>query len=75
LRIFHHYEDKAMAELDVSGVKRIAIDETSSRRGHRNITLFVDVDRKTMLFANEGKSMDTLKRFKEHLSSKGLNLE
>jgi transposase len=49
-RIFHHYVDKAMAELDISKVKRIAIDETSSRRGHRYITLFVDVDRKTVLF-------------------------
>ncbi|WP_052516604.1 ISL3 family transposase [Paenibacillus popilliae] len=34
-RIFHHYVDKAMAELDLSKTKRIAIDETSSRRGHR----------------------------------------
>jgi transposase len=70
-RIFHHYVDKAMTELDISGVKRIAIDETSSRRGHRYITLFVDVDRKTVLFATEGKGMDTLERFKAHLSAKG----
>lgn len=74
-RIFHYYVDKAMAELDVSSVKRIAIDETSSRRGHRYITLFVDVDRKTVLFATEGKSMDTLARFKDHLNSKGVNPE
>jgi transposase len=70
-RIFHHYVDKGMTELDISGVKRIAIDETSSRRGHRYITLFVDVDRKTVLFATEGKGMDTLERFKTHLSAKG----
>lgn len=70
-RIFHHYVDKAMEELDLSGVKRIAIDETSSRRGHRYITLFVDVDRKTVLFATEGKGMDTLDRFKAHFIAKG----
>jgi transposase len=69
-RIFHHYVDKAMAELDVSKVKRIAIDETSSRRGHRYITLFVDVDRKTVLFATEGKGKETVERFKSHLMSK-----
>ena len=34
-RIFHHYVDQAMSELDISKVSRIAIDETSSRRGHR----------------------------------------
>jgi transposase len=70
-RIFHHYVEKAMSELDLSRVKRIAIDETSSRRGHRYITLFVDVDTKTVLFATEGKGMDTLERFKEHLAIRG----
>ncbi|MEB3100170.1 helix-turn-helix domain-containing protein [Ferviditalea candida] len=60
-RIFHHYVEKAMADLDLNHVKRIAIDETFSRRGHRYITLFVDVDAKTVLFATEGKGMDTHK--------------
>lgn len=70
-RIFHHYVGKAMDELDLTRVKQIAIDETSSRRGHRYITLFVDAEAKTVLFATEGKGMDTLERFKEHLSAKG----
>lgn len=70
-RIFHHYVHIAMNELDLTSVKRIAVDETSSRRGHRYITLFVDVDTKTVLFATEGKSKDTLEKFKQHLMSKG----
>lgn len=74
-RIFHHYVDKAMNELDLTRVKRIAIDETSSRRGHRYITLFVDADTKIVLFATEGKGMDTLGRFKERLAAKGANAE
>jgi transposase len=71
-RIFHHYVDSAMSELDFSTVKRIAIDETSSKRGHRYITLFVDVDRRIVLFATEGKGKDTLERFKRLLAEKGL---
>lgn len=71
-RIFHHYVDLAMAELDLSDVKRVAVDETSSRRGHRYITLFVDVDTKTVLFATEGKGKDTLVRFKQYLLDKGV---
>lgn len=71
-RILHHYVDKAMSELDVTTVKRIAVDETSSRRGHRYITLFVDVDTKIVLFATEGKGMDTLEKFKQHLDDKGV---
>ncbi|OXM13454.1 ISL3 family transposase [Paenibacillus herberti] len=70
-RIFHHYVDQAMAEVDLTSVSRIAIDETSSRRGHRYITLFVDVDTKTVLFATEGKGKDTLARFNQHLHDKG----
>jgi transposase len=72
-RIFHHYVDQAMSELDLTHVKRIAIDETSSRRGHRYITLFVDVDTKIVLFATEGKGKDTLARFKQHLLQKDVN--
>jgi transposase len=74
-RIFHHYVEKAMAELDFTSVKKIAIDETSSRRGHRYITLFLDVETKTVLFATEGKGMDTLARFKELLAAKGVAAE
>lgn len=71
-RIFRHYVGQAMEELDVSKVKRIAMDETSSRRGHRYITLFVDVDTKIVIFAVEGKGKESLERFKVHLASKGV---
>lgn len=74
-RIFHYYVDKAMEQLDLSDVKRIAIDETSSRRGHRYITLFVDVDTKIVLFATEGKGMTTLEQFKAHLAKKSLEAQ
>jgi len=71
-RIFRYYVNKAMTELDLSKVKRIAVDETSSRRGHRYITLFVDVDTKLVLFATEGKGKDTIARFHNHLLDKGV---
>ena len=64
-----------MNAVDFSTVKRIAIDETSSRRGHRYITLFVDVDTKIVLFATEGKGADTVGRFKGVLSDKGVSSE
>lgn len=63
-----------MSELDLSKVKRIAVDETSLRLGNRYITLTlcVDVDKKTVLFATEGKGNDTLIHFKQHLLDKGV---
>lgn len=74
-RIFRHYVQEAMDQQDLSNVKRIAIDETSSRRGHQYITLFVDVDRKLVLFAVEGKGAETLQQFRDHLSEKGVDAD
>ncbi|WP_231633131.1 ISL3 family transposase [Numidum massiliense] len=74
-RIFRHYVERAMEELDLSNVKRVAIDETSSRKGHQYITLFVDADRKLVLFAVEGKGSETIHRFREHLSSNGVDAD
>lgn len=74
-RILPHYVDEAMEQIELSELKRIAIDETSSRRGHRYITLFVDADTKIVLFATEGKSMTTLEQFKAHLRRKSFIAE
>ncbi|WP_251529128.1 helix-turn-helix domain-containing protein [Metabacillus litoralis] len=54
-RVFHYYVKQAMDKQDFSSVKRIAIDETSVRKGHNYVTLFVDIDTKRVLFATEGK--------------------
>jgi len=71
-RVFHYYVQEAMDQLDLSSVKRIAIDETSSKRGHNYVTLFVDVDTKRVLFATEGKGADGLHTFKDFLETKGI---
>ncbi|WNF36608.1 ISL3 family transposase [Bacillaceae bacterium IKA-2] len=74
-RIFHYYVERAMDSLDFSNVKRIAIDETSARKGHDYVTLFVDMDTKRVLFATEGKDSSVLQTFKEFLKEKGINPE
>jgi transposase len=74
-RIFRYYVHKAMMEMDMSGVKRIAIDETSSKRGHNYITLFVDVDTKRVLFATEGKDSEVLNAFKSFLEGRQISPE
>lgn len=66
-RVLRYYVERAMKELDVTQVKRVAIDETSSRRGHQYITLFVDVDTKRLLFATEGKGAIGLHTFNSFL--------
>ena len=66
-RIVHFYVDKALSEQDLSGVTRIAVDETSSRRGHNYVTIVLDSDERKVIFATEGKGSDTIRDFKEHL--------
>jgi transposase len=66
-RIVHFYVDKALANQDLSAVKRIAVDETSSRRGHKYVTIVLDSDERKVIFATEGKGSDTIRAFKEHL--------
>lgn len=66
-RILTHYVEEARKREDFSQVSRVAVDETSSRRGHRYITLFVDSQARRVLFATEGKDAGTIQAFKADL--------
>ncbi|MEC0254497.1 transposase [Paenibacillus lautus] len=52
---------------------------TAFELAERGTVVFVagrrEQEAKTVLFATEGKGMDTLERFKEHLSTKGASAE
>lgn len=63
-RVLHHYVDESRQGADFSGVTEVGIDETSSKRGHNYVTLFVDLKASQVLFATEGKDASTLERFK-----------
>ena len=45
------------------GVRRIGIDETSYKRGHKYLMVVVDHDRGCLIWAAEGWSKDVLRRF------------
>jgi transposase len=70
-RIVHHYVDEGRARADASEVSQVAIDETAARRGHDDITLFVDIDQARVLFATEGKDAATVAAFAEDLAAHG----
>jgi transposase len=44
----------------------------AGQRGHRYITLFLDTETKTVLYATEGKGKETLGQFKKLLTTKGV---
>ena len=59
----------------MSAVHAIGVDETSSRRGHDYISLFVDLEAKRLLFATPGKDAKTFEKFAEDLQAHGGNAE
>ena len=68
-RIVEHYVKTAMNAIDLSTLKAFSLDETKSRKGHRYVTVFIDLDQTTkpVVFAVPGKGNQTLKAFKDHL--------
>lgn len=70
-RMFHHWVSKAREGIDLSGVRRIGIDETSSRKGHNYITNFVDLDTRQLIYCTEGKGEATVESFVSELEKRG----
>lgn len=50
-RVINHYIDKAREQEDYSNVVNIGIDETSSKRGHNYVSVFVDLDKPKVIYA------------------------
>jgi len=48
---------------DYTAVKKIGLDETAITRGHHYITLFVDMEKRAVLYVTAGKGNETVKQF------------
>ncbi|MFO8044397.1 MAG: ISL3 family transposase [Halomonas sp.] len=72
-RIVHHYVGRMLGQLDLSKVEAVGLDETASRRGHRYVTVFLDMHRKhqPVIFAIPGHGKDTIKAFSAFLAKHG----
>jgi len=67
-RLLHHYVDEVRDKADHSNVRKVGMDETSSKRGQNYVSLFVDLEGPKVLFATGGKDAFTVKRFKQDLT-------
>lgn len=70
-RVLHHYVDRAREALSMKKVRAVGIDETSARRGHDYVSLFVDLGVPRVFFATEGKDATTVERFAADLKAHG----
>ena len=65
------YVDLAVDAADLSDVSKVAIDETSCRRGHDYLTLVADAEERKVIFVTEGKDAKTVDSFAEFLAAHG----
>jgi len=70
-RLLEKYVDSGRELEDFSDLKEVGVDETSVRKHHNYITLFVNLENKKTVFVTEGKSSKTVKKFAEDLKKHG----
>jgi len=70
-RVFKYYVDKAVhRQLDLSNVRRVAVDEKSHRRGHVYVSIFSDLDTGNVICVREGRKKEVFSEFKGWLIHK-----
>lgn len=74
-RVIFYYVDKAMESIDLTDLYGIGLDETAIKRGHKYITIFIDMrkDDHPVIFATPGKGKSTLHEFATYLEEHGGN--
>jgi len=70
-RVLLHYVEVARAREDFSQVSQVGVDETSHRRGHDYVSVFVDLDRSKAIFATPTREKKVVAEFKEDLAAHG----
>lgn len=64
------YVELALAEVDLSDVHAVAIDETSTQRGHNYLTLVADMTARRVVFVTPGKGHQTIAAFGQYLKDR-----
>jgi len=71
-RVFNHWVEIAKTKQEIGKVSRIGIDETSTKKGHKYVTVVMDMKEKKVIYATRGKDAETLSKFDEYIKSKGI---
>lgn len=68
-RMLEKYVDKALASEDYSHITAVGMDETSRTKGHKYITLFVDMLKGKTVHVADGKDNQTVNEFVKSLET------
>lgn len=71
-RVFNHYVGDAVSnQLDLSKVRRIAVDEKSQKKGHSYVTIFTDLDVGNVILVRQGRKKEVFEDLYNWLIEKG----
>ena len=73
--IFNYWVGRAKHADQQSSITKLGVDETSFRKGHRYVTLAVDMDERRVIHATEGKGKGCIHAVSHYLQDKNVKPE
>jgi transposase len=73
--IFNYWVSLAIDKDDVSDIEKVGIDETSSQKGRRYVTIAADLNERRVIFVTKGKDEQSIQDLHNYLKSKNVNPE
>lgn len=72
-RVIQRHVNNARALENYENVTTVGVDETSFKKGHKYISVFVDMDKSKIIYVTEGKDSNTVKEFAKELEQQSGN--
>ena len=73
-RMFNFWVGDALSKDNLSEVKQIGIDETSSKKGHNYVTVCVDLEKRRVIHVSEGKDSQAVTELASSIKTKHGNV-
>jgi len=69
--MLRYWVGKAEGSMDLSGVAKLAVDETSFKRGHKYVTLIIDAAKRSVIDVQKDRDAEAVTRFAAKLEARG----
>ncbi len=71
--IKYHIGEMKKTQITLRDVESICVDETSSTKGHKYVTVFTNYKSRKVIFVTEGRDMTTFEEFHKELIDNGID--
>lgn len=73
-RVFSHWVQGAIKNTSCRDIAYLGIDETSAKKGHKYVSIAVDLENSQVIHIAVGKNKEVLKSVANHLENQGVDL-